>query len=285
MHLTAQNFFSQTAPVPDPATESAFISGLKMRNGTFKQTSPSRFASLEDPLAQALAPTVQTVDEVLDIGISIGHTTVELADFLKRIGGKARITGTDLFIDAHLIELGDKLQVLTDARGWPLQYSLFGRPFRPWSSRLDYVTLAAVPRALAHKALRPTLERKIARAETRRVQLVGQSLQEHGIASVENDVFTRTPAFEGRFDFIRAANILNNGYFAPEQLRRAIGNIKAYSTGVGSHLLVVRTIGDHNNGTLFQLNNAMRYDVVTRFGQGSEIEALVLGHCDATPEQ
>lgn len=278
MQLTAKQFFLEPEALRDPAVESAYISGLKMRNGTFKQTSPSRFASLEAPLATALAPDADQIREVLDVGMSMGQTTVELADFLGTLGIPAELTGTDLFIDAHLIDVGTNLHVLTDAGGWPLQYGYYGRAFRPWSSRLDYLTLAAVPRALAQKMLRKTLLRKIESADTRLVQMVGQALRDRKITLVENDIFTPTDSFATRFDFIRAANILNKGYFAPDQIRKAISNIKAYSSGPGAFLLVVRTTGTENDGTLFKLSRAGGYDAVKRFGKGSEIENLVLTH-------
>lgn len=260
----------------DPETETAFFSGLKMRNGTFKETSPSRFAEMEATLAAALTSDADKIKRALDVGMSNGQTTAEFADFLSGAGISAALTGTDLFIDAHLIDLGSDLYVLTDAQGWPLQYDFKGRAIRAWTRRLDYLTLAAIPRAVARKTLRNALVRKITRAETRPIKMVCQALKERKIAWVENDILVRTKAFEARFDFIRAANILNKGYFPVEDLRKAVANIKAYSTGPGALLLVVRTTNDENHGTLFKLKADTGYEVVTRFGEGSEIETLVL---------
>jgi hypothetical protein len=97
------------------------------------------------------------------------------------------------------------------------------------------------------------------------------------IEIVENDIFVLTPEFVGRFDFIRAANLLNEGYFAREKLSAAISNIRSYCRGPGSLLLVVRSSEQRQDGTLFRLEADGRFQVRARFGQGSEIEQIVLG--------
>ena len=38
---------------------------------------------------------------------------------------------------------------------------------------------------------------------------------------IENDIIKLAPAFAGRFDFIRAANILNLNYFGERQILRS----------------------------------------------------------------
>jgi hypothetical protein len=47
--------------------------------------------------------------------------------------------------------------------------------------------------------------------------------------------------------------------------------------GAGSFLIVNRTYPDGNNhGTIFQLSEANKFEVVARMGDGSEIEDIVL---------
>ncbi len=87
-----------------------------------------------------------------------------------------------------------------------------------------------------------------------------------------------TPRFVGRFDFIRAANILNLSYFPAARIREAISNIRSYCRGPGALMLVARSRGSHHDGTLFELEPEGTFAVRARVGNGSEVEALVLGH-------
>jgi hypothetical protein len=103
-----------------------------------------------------------------------------------------------------------------------------------------------------------------------------RALRSRGISIVENDIFERTSAFVGRFDFIRAANILNRGYFTQAQIVRAVANIRAYCRGPGALFLVLRSNGSSHAGTLFELAPDGRFLVQTRIGTGSEIEQIVL---------
>ncbi len=48
----------------------------------------------------------------------------------------------------------------------------------------------------------------------------------------------RSTDFAGRFDLVRAANILNKSYFSTAQIRSAVSNIRSYLSGAGSLLIV-----------------------------------------------
>ncbi|BCP53921.1 ATP-binding protein [Kaistia sp. 32K] len=282
MMLTAKRFFSAAGAPADLARECEFFSSLKMRNGTFKLTRPSRFAVVEERFAPMVRARVKGPCAVLDIGASTGLTTIELADFLRAQGAVPRVVGTDLFIDAHLVDLAPGVHVLADPDGWPLQYGVAGVGIRAWVRRLDYVTLAVLPRLLARSMLRPRLRRRIAAGASLPVRMESRALVGQAIRLVENDIFVREPSFAARFDFIRAANILNLGYFRPERLRVAIANIHAYSRGPGALLLVVKTDGSKHDGTLFELGPEGDFQVLARIGRGSEIEGLVLEAAAAT---
>jgi len=277
MTLTAKRFFSTESVRSNLSIECAFFSSLKMRNGTFKLTRPSRFAALETMLGPIVRSRPADFRDVLDIGVSTGLTTAELAGFLESQGAAAHVVGTDLFIEAHLVDLMPGFRVLADPGGWPLQYDLAGFGLRAWVRRLDYVTLAALPRLFARTLLQPQLRRRIANGEAEHVRMESRALAGRDIELVENDIFQREPRFERRFDLIRAANILNRGYFGEDRLQAAIANIRAYCRGPGALLLVVRSGGEQHDGTLFQLGEGGGFDVRARIGRGSEIEAMITG--------
>lgn len=277
MRNTAVSLLSRTEAF-NAAEEASIFARLKMRNGTFKKTSPSRFNDLEAIIAPFVARLPRHA-EVLDIGVSTGITAIELLSYLKANGVTADLTATDVFIDAHIVKLAPGISVLCDPEGWPLEYDVRGMAVRPWTRRLDYLTLAFIPLKLARRALQPRLKAIVASGKATRVQMTTRRVPPGAsIRFVENDVTSHTPRFDGRFDFARAANILNNGYFQPEQIRTALRNIRGYLRGPGSLLLITRTNGKlENDGTLFRLSEDGRFDPVARVGRGSEVESLVVG--------
>ena len=101
-------------------------------------------------------------------------------------------------------------------------------------------------------------------------------LRGRSIRLVENDIFTPTPALVGKFDFIRAANILSRGYFSSDKLALAIANIRSYCRGPGSLLLVLRSSGSSHDGTLFEMGLEDEFLIRSRFGRGSEVESLIV---------
>ncbi|WP_416208013.1 ATP-binding protein [Chelativorans sp. M5D2P16] len=276
--LTARRYFTAEGIEIDPEAECAFFSNLKMRNGTFKLTRPSRFAAVEERIAPIIREKADRIRDVLDIGASSGLTTIELADFLQAAGAAPRVIGTDLFVKAHLVEIASGLHVLADEEGWPLQYEIAGRPLRAWVRRLDYFTLAFVPLLLGRSALRGRLRRRIGEGRSLPVRMECRALAGRKIRLVENDILVPTAEFAGRFDLVRAANILNLGYFPGERIRAAIANIAAYCRGPGSLLLVVRTQGAQHHGTFFELLEGGTFAVRSRIGKGSEIETFILEH-------
>ncbi|MEJ1157421.1 ATP-binding protein [Prosthecomicrobium sp. N25] len=260
------------------ALETEFYARLKMRNGTFKLTRPARFREVEEAFAPEIAARSSRLRQVLDVGVSTGITSLDLARFLEEAGVDADITATDLYIDAQIVDIAPGVRVLADAAGWPLQYDVLGVAIRPWTRRLDYVTLAALPLAAARALALRLVPRAVAAGRTRPVRMVTRRAEPAGrIRFVENDIFAGTPAFVGRFDLVRAANILNRNYFDEPALVRAIANLKTYARGPGALFWVARTEEDgRNTASLFELGPDGRFTVVARVGGGSEVEALVL---------
>ena len=133
-------------------------------------------------------------------------------------------------------------------------------------------------RALVEWQLRAPAVARAASGEGEEVALLTPRLrQSNAFRWYEDDITHRRDSLTGRFDLVRAANLLNRHYFEPAALRDAVANAIAYLSGPGAWLLVLRTHGasDHR-GTLFRMDDAMRLSVVDRYGTGSEIEDLVL---------
>src|SRR5262245_30834944 len=122
MPVAASKFYSLDPSRCAPHMEASFFASLKMPNGTFKLTQQSRFADIEIACAPIIRERSHLIRRVLDIGVSSGITSIELADFLAANGAAVSIVATDLFIDAHIVELELGISVLADTAGAPLQY-------------------------------------------------------------------------------------------------------------------------------------------------------------------
>jgi len=286
MNIAASKFYALDASEYDESVEAEFFRHLKMENGTFKLTGGMRFAEIEKSLGYYFAERARDIEAALDIGVSSGITTAEFADFLSAHGATARWMATDLYIWAHIVDLAPGLRLLAAPNGWPLQYDIGGVAFRAWIRRLDYATLAFAPRILARKLVRRRARALIESGQSRPVQLISPRLTgRRDIEFVENDITKREPSFDGRFDLVRAANILNRNYFSVGKLERALANIRSYVRGPGALFLVTRSNPNFENaGTLFELSDDGTFRVVDRIGGGSEIEDLVLGGQPRRPD-
>ncbi|MBT8428206.1 MAG: hypothetical protein KJO02_09280 [Erythrobacter sp.] len=277
MSIAASRFFSLPPEQITPALEVAFFSSLKTGNDTFKKTDVRRFEEIDGVVAAELAKAFpgETL-ELLDVGISSGTTTMELAEALERAGADFRITATDRSFAASILDGPLGSRALVENSGHILQFEILGRPLRAWDRRLDRFTGRSILNAALRKAIGKSAKE---RAGNRPVELVSPRLKERpSVTIAEDDIFTRTPAFERKFHFVRAANILNLDYFDKDRISTGLGHLRAYLRGPGGLLLLVRTdkVTSGNNGTLFRLNAEHGFEVVRRFGDGSEVEDLVL---------
>ena len=280
MILGAAEFFSRPTEKISAREEDDFFSAIRQSNQTFKRTYSGRFADVNDRLIRILAGHQARIDTVLDIGMSSGVTTLELHDALTAAGYGPRITGTDLSVSAYIVELSAGCRVLVGEDGHPLQYELFGLTARPWRRKLDLLNGMWLAKPAMHQALgRRATEKflKDGKAAHRRVELVSPRLRRRSeIEVLEDNVLVRRPELEGRFDLVRAANILIRSYFEEDDLGRALGNVTSYLKGPGSWLLLARTLGDRSqHGTLFQVSaDGSSLAVMDRLGEGSEVEEL-----------
>lgn len=267
---------------PDRVTalqEAHFFTWLKTGNATFKRTQPGRFREVDAAVLRELAKTDGALGDILDIGISSGTTTLELLRAARGAGHDPRVTATDRSLAARLVCWPLGFSALLEPQGHILQYGVFGWPLRAWRRRLDYVTGMALVQKLAKSTIGRAARRAVESGRGRNVALVSPRLAgAPGVELVEDDVTRRNAAFHRRYDFVRAANILNRDYFDEKTLRQAAGNLISYLRGSGSWLLVIRTHEDgQQHGTLFCQRGPDGLTVMLRFGRGSEIERLVLG--------
>jgi hypothetical protein len=269
--LTATEFYSDRPLTPQE--EATFFTKLQLANGTFKTTVDHRMDDLNEVIVSRWQKTGFRPREIMDVGVSSGISTAEWLDALSDSGFQVRMTATDLALWANVVPLWPGAYALEND-GHVLRHIVFGMPIRPWRQWVDYLTGYAFVSLLANGATRCR-----SHGNLKKVLLVSpRALRHNAIEWLEDDVFARNPAqLVQRFDAIRAANILNCGYFSADQLRRAVANLKDRLAGPSARLIVNRTLQDgSNHATMFRLTDANRFEAEMRLGQGSEIEDTVL---------
>lgn len=279
--LAAKAFFETPSTQLTAQMEQDFFSSLMARNKTYKTTFRQRFADVNPHLVRSLRDGASPPVRVLDIGVSYGVSTVELYEDLRAAGLEVRIVATDILIDACLVRVWPHCHALLDHSGFPLRFDLPWGTMKPWVVADDYRSGRFILRKGINKALTHRARRILARpgdARITRVKLVTPRLLANDDITVGTDDISRyNRAFAGNFDMVRAANVLNKGYFSDAVLATMVGNIRRYLSAAGGYLFVVRTHQDNSNhGTLFRLGHNQRFEAVWRAGSGSEVEQIVL---------
>jgi hypothetical protein len=275
---SARSVFSANESTPAEelvALERNFFRSICLPNGTHKTTSPSRLHDVDQVLGECLP--VGAPIHLLDVGISSGVTTLELLDSIESQGHEVTGVGVDIRLHAYL-KSWFGLDILHDADGHVLQvatpFFAKGRPDHPLltaRSRALQVFLNSVERHVVRRWLR-SLE-----ASTRITLVSPRILHRRGFRIVEQDIAKPIPEWAESYDVVRAANILNRSYFAPEVLARMVANLAA-CLRAGGLLVVCRTKEDGtNDGTIFRKQSApSAFLPIRRVGLGSEIEPLLL---------
>lgn len=265
------------------AMEDNFFRRLRLPGGVTKRTRRGRLADLDALVAEHL-PCGRRL-ELMDVAVSSGVTTLDWAASLRRAGFDFRLVAGDATPAAWLLSLGRRVEVLVDGAGRPLQYDLFGRAMRsaapgplamlPWLGRL--LTRFALPwdgdlrRSLA--ARREVRGRRPLRSQ-RVALVVPELLADPAIELVEDDLLAwGADPLAGRFDVVRAANLLNRGYFDEDALRRMLARLVA-RLKPGSLLAVCRTEEDGSNHATVFRRGEEGLEPIARLGCGSEVEEL-----------
>jgi hypothetical protein len=278
-------------PLPDPArqaaAEEAFFSSLRLKNGTYKYTYPRRLDHLNQ-VVNSLLPLSRPL-KLMDVAVSSGISTLEWMRSLDRTGIEYNMVASDLTLYGLLISIGKRLHVLTDSRGYPLQFEVAGRAIpNPPGGRNTiryFLPLVTIKIALAlgirvlQEACSTIDEGQSVRRRginCQRVLLVSRGLRESShLRLIEEDLLANNQSVRD-LHALRAANILNKSYFDNDTLLRILVNLRCRLANSG--LLVVCRTDDSgtNNGTVFRLNEARTLEVLERIGEGSEIEELAL---------
>lgn len=275
--------------------EEKLFHSLRMSNGVYKKTSYGRLKDMDQALIAKFQRLGVAPKTFLDVAVSSGVSTVNWLESLQQAGLRPSMTATDLTMTVYLVRLLSWLHVLVEKEGFPLQYDVFGFAWRPRCRIRFYVFGNGFLTCLWHIVYRgvarrfdlmnrlkslngnpPPIDDPVIKAQ---VKLVTYRLRDKkDIELLDDDITGPTPShLRGRFQVVRAANILNRGYFSIHQLGECVKNLRDRLTGPGAFLLIVRTEpkGD-NHGSIFRLGDKGSFEMLARVGRGSEIEDIVL---------
>jgi hypothetical protein len=254
--------------VAEPSTEAEFLlfSRIRLPSGVLKTTEPRRLDDLNERALRVL-PDDRPL-ELMDVAISTGITTVEWSEQLRAAGVEHHIVAGDTHSDAVWVSVPLVGEVLVDRDGNVLLAEVVGRAVDPSGATTRSALVLPLLRAAARHA-------GMLRLPARPVALVSSRIREStAIELVEDDIFVARPELRARFHAVRAANILNEGYFDDARLRAAVATLRERLRPAGL-LIVCRTREDgSNHGSFFRMDGD-GWTVVDRIGDGSEIERLI----------
>jgi len=287
---TRQVFGSRvSSPAEQEFLERKFFDHVVLPNGTFKTTNARRLDDLNHAVLPHLPQNPGRALKIMDVSISSGVSTLEWHDFLLQNGIPVEMVGTDLTVYTSLISFGPRLAALIDRNRNILHLDAFGLGISPRSEGLSNIA-AGMIRMLFEAAMMidkklPPLQGRVREAAEGRVlkcepvTLLTRGFSERESLQVfEDDLLAEErPEFKNAFHVLRAANILNYSYFPKDVLVRIAKKLKMRLKPNGV-LIVCRTTNEaKNNATIFEAPAGAGLRILSRLGNGSEIEELLLG--------
>ena len=281
------------------------MGALRLPNGTFKTTSNHRLTNVDDAICEALhdfrlgGPTTSV--RALDVAISSGVTTLDWKRTLERDGWQVEVAGLDRYLNAPVVSgpLGTSLLALAD--GYPLhfhlplvtitrdRFHLRGR-LRPVISK--YLVSPGTEEAEGRSATKQGAAyiRLASRRKKRRmwrskpVLLVDPRVaNDSQIHLIEADLLADVWIAPGTFDVVRAANLLNRGYFEDRLIRLALRRLMS-CVGVHGLLVIAQTHVDGANHATAVRREGGTWKVQFRVGGGADIEDLLALSTIGEPE-
>jgi hypothetical protein len=265
--------------------EKSLFDCLRAKNGVYMTTYANRLDDLNACVANYL-PATQPL-QILDVGVSCGVSTLEWAQSLEKANLDYEMMGVDLSTKGIMVSFGRRLHVILDSTMRPLLFEInrewLSNPPRKRQLLRHVFSLGLIKCALSvwKKRFWKSGEEEVQEilgmpARTRTISLVTPRLANHPHVVIrEGNIMTSS--WQKTFHVIRAANILNRGYFDDQSLTKVLSNLCRHLS-VGGLLIVCRTNDQEsvNSATIFKLTDGRRFVSLSKMNGGSEIESLVL---------
>lgn len=253
---------------------SAILENFRI-GGFFKTTSPNRLSEATRVLLTRGKAARDSI-EVLDIGGSDGITTKELVDAMATAWGvQVRATLIDRYVYLEVVRRG-ALREYRTSDGTPV-FLRIGNVAVPLSRTTNPGFAGFVRDRLGYIYGRLSRWRSGMTPEHRISMTNPVVLRTPDIECIEMSCLTQCLAFSGRFAVVRACNIINPRVFTSADRARIYALCHGYLEPNGLFLVSRNQrepAGEVEDGTLWR-RTAMGFDVVERFGRGSEVHAEI----------
>lgn len=285
LRLAPDDPFVQTAEFRQ--LEDDLYSHLKTSGGTWKTTTHHRLDALNAALFEVVESSAFRPEVVIDIAISSGASTLEWLNEFNQRGYDIKLIGTDLTMTVYIARLSPVVAMVIERSAHVLQIELLGRGYLSECGRRDWVSGFCFFKAILVALLRLRLwsrgiSQPISLEAARRNPdvLEGPFLcvspllrNNRAVLLIDDDILApNDPTLLRRADIIRLANILQPSYFAPDQIRTAVENVRDRCRGEGSLVVVCRNDDQEINGSILRMSATRDFVTLKRIGLGSEIE-------------
>jgi hypothetical protein len=252
-------------------TFSLVLHDLRM-GGTWKKTRRGRLKETERVLCAELKG--RTSISFLDLGASDGVTTWEAVQSLREVlGGDVSAWLADVNLYLYRYRKGPVVEYRA-GDGEPIMARIGRLGLRLSKHR---AALRQSPDPLVTLYLRLEALRRRMTLDTRIPLIHPLARAERAITPIEMNCQERQDNLNDSVDAVRASNVLNHGYFTPDQIRIALSHLHAYLRD-GGCLVVSRNIDvagkELECGTVWRKNGCL-FERVDDFGRGSEVREIV----------
>jgi chemotaxis methyl-accepting protein methylase len=290
--FVAVTLYEQIAAATDPDRERLLehmLARFPAANGTYKRTQSHRFEEFDARVIQELLRRFNPSFgyTIHDIGVSDGRTAV---DFFGRLGSLEHFKFSFLAGDASpnitaVASPGMSLVVVVDpVTRAPLQ--VIWPPFVFNVAKRESALLYPVNRLILFALLRTRVRALLARLEANdpalnvtRIRLLSPECLRL-LASDSRFTFERYNVLEpakGRFNLVRAMNVLNRGYFSDADLRLASANV--HGSLIPGGLFVTGSnedAGSSVDGAIYERTET-GFRQLWVSGAGSQIDGILTG--------
>lgn len=252
---------------------SMVLHDLRM-SGAWKRTNRGRLKETERALCEQLAG--KTSVTLLDLGASDGVTTWEAVQTLRQsLGTEVLAWLADINLYLYRYRTGPIVEYRA-SDGEPIMTRIgrlglrLSRPRQALRESPDllvglYLRLSGLRRGMQLDATIPLIH-PLARAEP-------------SITALELHCLKFQESLIDSVDAVRASNVLNHGYFTPEQIRTAVSYLHAYLRE-GGCLVISRNMDvaakEIEHGTVWR-KSGLDFELIEDFGNGSEVREIVEG--------
>jgi hypothetical protein len=259
---------------------SRIMKNLKL-NGVWKWTGRNRLVQMDNLLSRHILDEQWTRLELLDLGASDGITaldTVENIQSESELPVNVTIIDSNFRLFRHRVRLG-KIYFTKSYRPILIRWGPIGIDLEP-AEGLEGVFFNRIT-TICTKHFTKVLS-KMDLSQSTPINLVNPLvLHSNPIEICEGDLFEAREDWHGRFNAVRASNVLNLSYYSVEDIKQALEIIHSYLQDNGVLIVSRNLIGENSElekGALWRKEDN-RFVFISSLEQRPEIAGIIDSFC------